>query len=88
MPVMSALMLVRDPHMNAREVFQPISHPAAGGVASARPVWRLAYRPLAALQPAPTFGQHNREVLRELAGLSDAHIEEMARDNAIATAPI
>ncbi|MBN9492642.1 CoA transferase [bacterium] len=88
MPVMSALMLVRDPHMNAREVFQPISHPAAGDVASARPVWRLAYRPLAALQPAPTFGQHNREVLRELAGLSDAHIEEMARDNAIATAPI
>ena len=34
------------------------------------------------------FGEHNTEVLRELAGLSDSAIAELARDNVIATEPI
>jgi hypothetical protein len=48
----------------------------------------MARRPLGTLGPAPCFGQHNAEVLTELAGCTPAEIEELAEAQVIVTTPI
>jgi crotonobetainyl-CoA:carnitine CoA-transferase CaiB-like acyl-CoA transferase len=53
-----------------------------------RPVWRLARRPFAGVRPAPRFGEHNREVLSELAGLDGAAIDALAAAGVIVDAPV
>jgi len=86
-PVLTPLMLVRDAHLAARENFPTTAHPEAGEVRTSRPVWRMARRPTPRPAPAPTFGQHNREVLRDLAHYSDAEVDAFEADGIIATIP-
>jgi crotonobetainyl-CoA:carnitine CoA-transferase CaiB-like acyl-CoA transferase len=40
------------------------------------------------LRPAPCFGEHNAEVLRELAGLSDREIDDLRATGVIAEEPL
>lgn len=86
-PVLTALMLVRDAHLAARGNFPTTVHPEAGEVRTSRPVWRMARRPTPRPGPAPVFGQHNREVLRDLAGYSNAEVDAFETGGIIATAP-
>lgn len=54
-----------DPHLRAREFFTPVDQPAIGPL----PVPGLPFRMLGTpgrVRPAPTLGQHNREVLTGL----------------------
>ncbi|MEZ4501355.1 MAG: CoA transferase [Dehalococcoidia bacterium] len=87
MPVLSPLMLTRDAHLEARGYYPTYDHPEAGVQRSARPVWRLARRPFTGMRPAPCFGEHNVEVLRDLAGYSAAEIEALAASGVIADVP-
>lgn len=86
-PVLTPLMLVQDAHLAARENFPTTVHPEAGEVRTSRPVWRMARRPTPRPAPAPIFGQHNREVLRDLAGYSDAEVDAFEASGLLATAP-
>ncbi len=86
-PVLSPLMLVHDKHLNAREYYPTIVHPAVGPHLSTRPVWRLAERPFGGHRPAPCFGEHNAEVLRDFAGMTEAEIAALAASGVIADAP-
>ena len=86
-PVLSPLMLVQDAHLAARENFPTTVHPEAGEVRTSRPVWRMARRPTPRPAPAPTFGQHNREVLHDLAGYSDAEVDAFEASGLLATVP-
>lgn len=86
-PVLTPLMLVRDRHLQARGFYPVVDHPAVGPHRTTRPVWRLADRRLGAVRPAPTFGQHNDEVLREWAGLSSNEVETLAAAGVIADTP-
>jgi crotonobetainyl-CoA:carnitine CoA-transferase CaiB-like acyl-CoA transferase len=45
---------------------------------------KFSETPGAVTQPAPQFGQHTREVLREH-GFSDAEIDELAASDAVET---
>ena len=85
--VLSPLMVTRDEHLAARGYLQSYDHPLAGQCGTFAPVWRLADRPLGVIRPAPTFGQHNREILGELASLGGAEIDELERRGVIATEP-
>ena len=86
-PVLTPLMLVRDAHLAARGNFPTTVHPEAGEVRTSRPVWRMARRPTPRPAPAPTFGQHNREVLRDLAGYSNAEVDAFETNGITATVP-
>ena len=86
-PVLSPLMLVSDPHMLARASFPTTVHPEAGEVLTSRPVWRMKRRPTPRPNPGPTFGQHNREVMRDLAGYSDAEVDAFETSGLLATVP-
>jgi crotonobetainyl-CoA:carnitine CoA-transferase CaiB-like acyl-CoA transferase len=87
-PVLTPLGLTRDEHMRARGAFLSYDHPVTGRQPTTRPVWRMARRPVTHVAPAPCFGQHNAEVLSELAGLTPAEIDALATAGLIADAPV
>ncbi len=87
-PVMSPLMLVRDAHLAARGFFPSTVHPEAGEHVVTRPVWRWRHRPQPPIRPAPCFGEHNRDVLRDLGGYGDADIDAFEASGVIATVPL
>jgi crotonobetainyl-CoA:carnitine CoA-transferase CaiB-like acyl-CoA transferase len=87
-PVLSPLMVVRDHHLNARQFFTNYDHPIAGRQKTPRPVWRLAQRPFERLGPAPCFGEHNREVLLEVAGYSEAESDALEAAGVITNTPV
>ncbi|MCA9856668.1 MAG: CoA transferase, partial [Dehalococcoidia bacterium] len=87
MPVMSALMLVRDEHLAARGYFPTVLHPEAGEHMTTQPVWRLADRPQPPLQPAPCFGEHNRVILSAV-GYTDDQLAALEGEGILATVPL
>jgi crotonobetainyl-CoA:carnitine CoA-transferase CaiB-like acyl-CoA transferase len=87
-PTLDARRLNHLPQLAARGWFEPLEHPVAGKVlyeslpmtfsAMPRPIYR---------RPAPTLGEHNHEVLREL-GLEDDAIKRLEDDKIIGTKPV
>ncbi len=59
-----------DAQVRHNEMFREIDHPVAGRLRDARPAPRFSATPAAPGAPAPTAGQHTREILQEI-GLGD-----------------
>ncbi len=79
--------MLTDEHLNARAFFNSITHPAAGTHLYPGPAGRLErtaggppYR------PAPTLGQGNPYVYKELLGLSEQEYQQLIDDHAIGDA--
>jgi crotonobetainyl-CoA:carnitine CoA-transferase CaiB-like acyl-CoA transferase len=86
-PVLSPMMLLADEHLRERGFWQHVTQSEVGEHVTTHPVWRLANRPLGAMRGAPCFGEHNAEVLREVAGCSDEEISWLAENGVIADVP-
>jgi crotonobetainyl-CoA:carnitine CoA-transferase CaiB-like acyl-CoA transferase len=86
-PVLSPMMLLADEHLREREFWQHVTQSEVGEHVTTHPVWRLANRPLGRMRGAPCFGEHNAEVLREVAGCSDEEISWLAENGVIADVP-
>lgn len=86
-PVLSAMMLLADEHLRERGFWQQVTQREVGEHLTTHPVWRLANRPVGAMRGAPCFGEHNAEVLREVAGCSDEEISWLAENGVIADVP-
>jgi len=86
--VLTALALTRDAHLEARGAFTTYDHAVTGVQRTTLPVWRFARRPVSHVGAAPAFGQHNVEVLTELAGYDQSEVDAMATSGLIATAPV
>ncbi len=87
-PVLNGKEILLDPHFKERGQFDVVDHPHHGR----RPVPRhLAAKfgefEASAQGPAPTLGQHNREVLGGLLGLSEDELSELEEQKIIATEP-
>jgi crotonobetainyl-CoA:carnitine CoA-transferase CaiB-like acyl-CoA transferase len=76
--VLTPLLATRDAHLEARGMFLTYDHADAGHQRTAAPPWHMRRRPVTALRPAPRFGEHSEQVLRDVAGYDDGAIEEMA----------
>ena len=77
----------RHPQLVARRFYEEIDHPVAGH----HPVPGLPFR-LSGVErwlrlPAPTMGQHNHEILRQLLGMTDAEIAALEDAEIIGTVP-
>jgi crotonobetainyl-CoA:carnitine CoA-transferase CaiB-like acyl-CoA transferase len=74
----SAADIGADPHMAARGDLVEVLDPVIGAVRQQAPAMRLVGEERSAPGGAPRLGEHTREVLSSLAGLSDAELDELA----------
>jgi crotonobetainyl-CoA:carnitine CoA-transferase CaiB-like acyl-CoA transferase len=89
-PVFNGKELLLDPHLRERHHFDVLDHPADLGP---RPVARNLIAKFDRMDPkpnraAPSMGEHNAEVLQELAGVSDEELADLETRQVIGTAPI
>ena len=75
-----------DPHYRARGNIQAVEHPRLGTLRMQGVGPKFSESPAGALRPAPSLGEHNREVLRHL-GVDEAMLAQLARDGVISPAP-
>jgi crotonobetainyl-CoA:carnitine CoA-transferase CaiB-like acyl-CoA transferase len=86
--VASTRDLASDSQLQARGTFEMVTHPDAGTHPYAAAVpFHFTHEPMPPASPAPLFGQHNAQVLRELLGLSDEEIERLAEQGVISDEP-
>jgi len=81
-PIQSIAQMTRDPQTLAREMIVTLDHPVAGPTHALGVPVKLGATPGSVRTPAPTFGQHTAEVLREF-GFDAAQIEALAAAGAI-----
>lgn len=73
-PVSTLSDLVSSEHLNVRGFFVEVDHPAAGRLKHAGAPFQMSRTPWEIRSPAPTLGQHNKQVLGERLGMSDSDI--------------
>jgi benzylsuccinate CoA-transferase BbsF subunit len=87
--VLTAQDLVNDPHLKERGYFLEFANPRCPEVGprvfAGRP-FRIPGIPLR-IESAAALGEHNEEVLMNVAGLSKSEVEELAREGVIANSP-
>ena len=83
-PVSDSAEVLADPHLNDRGFVAHPEHPVSGK----RPVlsipWATDGRRVQDLRAAPTFGEHNEWVLRELLQVPDEEYQRLLKSGAIA----
>ncbi len=82
-PVQTFDETLADPQLNARDYFQPLEHTETGTYRYPGPPYRLSGAPARLVRPAPTLGQHNREVLGGELGLDAAELSQLERTGVI-----
>ncbi len=68
-------MICADPQIAARNMIVEVEHPIAGRYRMAASPLKFSLVPDTEYRPAPTLGQHNREVFSTLLGMSDDEID-------------
>jgi crotonobetainyl-CoA:carnitine CoA-transferase CaiB-like acyl-CoA transferase len=81
-PVLDVKQMHSDPQALARKMIVETTHPTAGTVKGIGLPIKFSETPGNMMRPAPKFGQHTRDVLREH-GFSDAEIDEMITVGAV-----
>jgi crotonobetainyl-CoA:carnitine CoA-transferase CaiB-like acyl-CoA transferase len=75
------------PQLAARGFYETLEHPVVGK----HPLPSLPFRYASVehwiQRPAPTLGQHSREILRELTGLADPELDALEQAKVIGTRP-
>jgi crotonobetainyl-CoA:carnitine CoA-transferase CaiB-like acyl-CoA transferase len=86
--VVSPSLVTENPQLTARGFLQRLNHPRTGpGLYPCPPFTPPDGVARWLRRTPPTLGQHNREVLAELCGLTDADIDRLAADGVIGTRP-
>ncbi|MGN6579256.1 MAG: CaiB/BaiF CoA transferase family protein [Bordetella sp.] len=78
-PINTLEQVYQDPQVQARGMKLELPHPTAGVAPIAASPLKLSGSPVRYERPAPTLGQHTRQVLSERLGLSDAEIDALSR---------
>jgi crotonobetainyl-CoA:carnitine CoA-transferase CaiB-like acyl-CoA transferase len=78
-----------NPQLQARGFFEPLEHPVVGPVLHEGWPGRFSSGPQRFHRtPAPTLGQHNREILSTLLGMNDTEITELEAAGVIGNRPV
>jgi crotonobetainyl-CoA:carnitine CoA-transferase CaiB-like acyl-CoA transferase len=86
-PVLTHVDLYHDAHLRERRFFEPVKHADAGSWEMDGPAYGFARRPTSIRRNAPSFGEHNDYVLRELLGMSREEVEALRAEGIIAGEP-
>ena len=76
-PVMDAEERLYDRHNRERGLYREIEHPALGVEPIFNLMWNLEKTPPAIRGHAPLLGQHNRRILCDMLGLSEAELADL-----------
>lgn len=76
---------VKDPHLAARDMFIDLEHAKAGKVRTVNNPIKFSLTPTERKTAAPTLGQHSREILSKILGLTDAQIDELINGGVVAS---
>ncbi len=87
-PVNDAASFIEDPHVKARRLYGKFTHPEEGTRPAARLPMQFLDFDIAAMSPAPCFGQHNEEVLEGLLGVSPDAYERLLQEQVITDEPL
>lgn len=79
--------LISEPQLQSREYWQWLDRAVVGRQPNPSPPYRAGSAPIAIREPAPTMGQHNREVLGGILGLSEAQLAELEAAGVIGRKP-
>jgi crotonobetainyl-CoA:carnitine CoA-transferase CaiB-like acyl-CoA transferase len=66
--------VVACPQLEARDYFQQVAHPLAGTGRYTTTPFKFSDAPVPPYRPAPTLGQHNREVFQDVLGYSETDL--------------
>ena len=81
-PINDLAQVFEDPHVKSRGLRVEIPHPLAGSVPVVASPMRLSRTPVRHGTP-PLLGEHTREVLGDVLGMSEAEIEALRREKVI-----
>jgi crotonobetainyl-CoA:carnitine CoA-transferase CaiB-like acyl-CoA transferase len=74
--------------LQARDVWPLMTRAHVGEIPHPRPPYRDTEGGYGIERPAPTLGEHSREVLRELLQLGDAELDDLETQQVIGTRPL
>jgi benzylsuccinate CoA-transferase BbsF subunit len=83
MPVLDAYDLVADPQLAARDFFHALPHARFERDLVFGQAVHLSDTPPRAEHAAPAFGEHSRDVLREVAGIDDDEIDVLVEQGVV-----
>ncbi len=78
---------LHDPHLNERKFWQWQERVFVGNQPNGSAAYQVNGQPIAIVNPAPTLGEHNTEVLGELLGQTNAQLEALETKGIIGTKP-
>ena len=73
-------MICKDPQIAARDMIVKVEHPVAGTYQMAGSPLKFSSLTEAHYEPAPTLGQHPREILSERLNMTDTEIEALLKE--------
>jgi benzylsuccinate CoA-transferase BbsF subunit len=82
-PSLSSQGLFQDPHLQARGVFFQVDHPSMGKDWVIGPPWRLSETPAQIQRHSPLLGEHNKEILVDMLGLSSEEIKALEKEEVV-----
>jgi crotonobetainyl-CoA:carnitine CoA-transferase CaiB-like acyl-CoA transferase len=82
-PVNTRQAMIDDPHLRHRCVVVETEHPSVGRIRAVRPPARYSKTPAGLRRPAPCFGEHTDEILRELLGQSPEQIAALRESGVV-----
>jgi len=81
-----------NPHLQARGLLETVQFPKERQMGSKRPIigrpWNFSAMQPSVRGPAPTFGQHNREVLRDTLGYDESRCQSLEKAGIIVDKPL
>ena len=86
MPMHTLESILEDPHLDAVGFFKTMEHPVEGRIRQMRVPSTWSETQPEPGSPAPTFGQHGRDILRE-GGFSPDEIERLSEQGAVQLPP-
>lgn len=75
-------MICQDPQIEAREMIVEVEHPVAGKYKMAASPLKFSSQTEAGYEPAPTLGQHTREILSGRLHMTEAEIDAQLKEQA------
>ena len=83
MPLLSPEDILTNEHFLARDSFMNLEHPVLGEEVIFGPMWRMNSNSTSKWTHAPLLGQHTKEVMANVLGMSDEEIEDLVVKEAL-----